>query len=218
MSEQQHDETLPGYRSVAFSLARVVVRQMARWRILVVALCALLAGLVALYMTSDLFRVPQDVRQARKAFDHARQGFSKDPLRWQIEWSRTERGIYGALTGGREHEISSILRQLDSRAFVALLVNRVGFEPERLLSLCCMPKVSGSSYVVVFSKPEPGICPIHIMLSLEAEVRISPEIVSITLKRLRRGSRELSPGVAWAYFGSELSTLQRLPVRISATS
>jgi hypothetical protein len=111
-----------------------------------------------------------------------------------------------------------LLRQLEPQAIVALLVHKVGFDVERLKTLCCMPKVSGSSFVVVFSKPEPAIWPLKVMLSLEVELKISSDFVALTLKRLRRGSHELSPGVAWAYFGSELSLLQRMPVRISATS
>ena len=66
------------------------------------------------------------------------------------------------------------------------------------------PKISGSSFVVLFSKQENSLWPLPVIVSLEVEVRFEQQGAMLIFRRLRRGMQELAPTHASMYFGSDL--------------
>ena len=182
-----------------------------RWKTLFLLLSTVFSFLIMWIATSDLFDVPRDVRKDRQVFSIARQQYVDNQQYWYSQYLQIEHALKQAVLENREQDIPILLQQITPQALIALLVNHSTIKIERLKSFAVIPKISGSSFVVAASKPEPNIWPFKVMLSLECQITISSEGTTIVVSRLRRGSQELAPALSWAYFGPELELIKSLP-------
>jgi len=206
-----HDEKKVSSSKGIPSTFSTVWSQVFRWKLLLILLGAIGVSFVIWGMTSDLFAIPQDVQQSRRVFAQAQRDFLKNPGYWRLQWAQVVQGIQDALRENKNVEIPQVVKKVTPQSFIAFLVYSLGVKEDRLRHFCCVPKISGSSFRIVASKAEQEIWPWHVILSLEAEVKISTDGVHIILHRLRKGSQELSPSLTWAYFGADLELLQRFP-------
>lgn len=184
---------------------------LARWKTFFLLLSTVLSTLILWVATSDLFDVPKDVRKDRQLYSIARQQYLENPDYWYSQYLQLEYSVKRAFQENREHDIPSIVQQITPQALIAFLVNHSNIKIEGLRSFAIIPKISGSSFVILASKPEPDIWPFKVMLSIEFQVNFSPEGTKVVVSRLRRGCQELSPALSWAYFGFELERLKSLP-------
>ncbi len=180
-----------------------------RWKTFFLLLSFVLSVLVLWIATADLFDVPRDVRKDRQMYAIARRQYLDNPHYWYSQYLQLEHALKRAVHENREHEVPTILQQITPQALIALLANHSKMNVEGLKSFAIIPKISGSSFVIDASKPEPDIWPFKVMLSIELQVSFSQEGASVLVSRLRRGSQELSPALSWAYFGAELENLKR---------
>jgi hypothetical protein len=184
---------------------------LSRWKTLFLLLSTVFSFLITWIATSDLFDVPRDVRKDRQVFSIARQQYLDNQQYWYSQYLQIEHTLKQAVLENREQDIPILLQQITPQTLIALLVNHSTIKIERLKSFAVIPKISGSSFVVVASKPEPNIWPFKVMLSIECQITISSEGTTIVVSRLRRGSQELAPALSWAYFGPELELIKNLP-------
>ncbi len=182
-----------------------------RWKTFFLLLSFVLSILILWVATSDLFDVPRDVRKDRQLYSIARQQYLNNPHYWYSQYLQLEHSLKRAVQENREQDIPTLLQEITPQALIAFLVNHSKIKVEELKSVAIIPKISGSSFVIMASKPEPDIWPFKVMLSIEFQVAFSPDNTSIIVSRLRRGSQELSPSLSWAYFGPELENLKTLP-------
>lgn len=182
-----------------------------RWKTFFLLLSTILSVLVLWVATSDLFDVPRDVRKDRQLFFIARKQYLDNPHYWYSQYLQLEHSLKQAVQENREQEIPTIIQQITPQSLIAFLVNHSKIKAEGLKSFAVLPKISGSYFVIMASKPEPDIWPFKVMLSIELQVSLSSDGMSVVVSRLRRGSQELSPTLSWAYFGPELEHLKQLP-------
>ena len=181
-----------------------------RWKTLFLLLCTVLAMLIVWISTSNLFDVPRDVRKDRQLYSIARRQYIDNPHYWYTQWQQFDLLLKKAIKQNREQEIPSILQQITPQVLIAFLVNQTNCKIEQLKTTAIIPKISGSSFIIAVSKPEPNIWPFKVMLSIEIKTSLDPEAPSLTVSRLRRGSQELHPGLSWAYFGPEFERLKTI--------
>jgi hypothetical protein len=205
--KEQFDEQEP----TQFSVPRVFPPSLLNWALLWISLIALVLSVGVWLYTCDIFEVPSDVLEGRKQFSKAYREFCERPSYWREEWLHLDRSIRKCIEESRDHDITSLLHRFSPQVIVAYTVNELGLTKSRLKSLAIVPKVSGSSLLFVLSKQEPDVWLLPVVLSLEIEVNISSNGVHFVLLRLRRGSRELTPSLAWAYFGADIELLKKTP-------
>ena len=182
-----------------------------RWKTFFLLLSTVLSFLILWVASSDLFDVPRDVRKDRQIYSIARQQYLDNPHYWYSQYLQLEHSLKQALQENREQDIPGIVQQITPQALIAYLVNHSNIKIERLKSFTIVPKISGSSFVIVASKPEADIWPFKVMLSIEFQVSFSVDGTTLLISRLRRGSQELAPALSWAYFGPELERLKAIP-------
>jgi hypothetical protein len=184
-----------------------------RWKIVLFVVGTLIAMGLVWISSSSLFDIPPDVRKDRTLYALARQQYVDDPHYWYCQWAQHEYTIRQMLKQGREQDIPTILMQITPQAFMAFLINHANARIEHLKNVATVPKVSGSSFTLAMSKPEPRSWPFMIMLSMELQVNFEPEGPALKVTRLRKGSQELPPSLAWLYFSIELERLKALSKR-----
>lgn len=185
---------------------------LARWKTFFLLLSTVLTLLILWMATSELFDIPRDVRKDRQIYSIARKQYLDNPHYWYSQYLQLDNAIRNAIKESREQDLPTILQQATPQTIIALLVNHIELKPERLKTFAIIPKISGSTFVLAASKPEPNIWPFKVMLSMELYITITSRGSSIVVTRLRRGSQELSPSLSWAYFGAELERLKELPL------
>jgi hypothetical protein len=184
-----------------------------RWKIVLFVVGTLIAMGLVWISSSSLFDIPPDVRKDRTLYALARQQYVDDPHYWYCQWAQHEYTIRRMLRQSREQDIPTILMQITPQAFMAFLINHANARIEHLKNVATVPKVSGSSFMLAMSKPEPKSWPFMIMLSMELRVNFEPEGPTLKVTRLRKGSQELPPSLAWLYFSIELERLKALSNR-----
>lgn len=216
-TEEEFDEKLHGERCnsastpTAHSTRTASCLSLIRWKTFFLLLSTVLSILILWVATSDLFDVPRDVRKDRQIYSIARQQYLDNPHYWYSQYLQLEHSLKRAIQDNREQDIPDILQEITPQSLIAFLVNHSKLKIEGLKSFAVIPKISGSSFVIMASKPESDIWPFKVMLSIEFQVTFSTDGTSIVVSRLRRGSQELSPGLSWAYFGPELEHLKTIP-------
>ncbi len=99
---------------------------------------------------------------------------------------------------------------MPSEVLLAFMVNSLGFMPDKLESFTILPRDNATTFSILISKYEARAWPLSILLSLQMDVRLKGDTFITNFTRLRRGSQDLSLGLAWAYFGSEIEKLKKL--------
>ena len=169
---------------------------------------AIFFGIVCHWMaTSELFETPPDVLAAREHFAHAKARYLANTPYWNAKLQHVIASLSDQPQDGKEAYLRR-LQDLSPEICVAFLHDHLKLDLEHLGSLVIFPK-QDSMPSLLLSKHENGVWPLQIMLSLEAEVKLQNGHFSILASRLRRGSKELTLGLAWAYFGPELERLRQ---------
>jgi len=158
---------------------------------------------------SHLICVPTDIRKERNEFFRARKEFSRNRAHWKEKSHTIELKIQQALSSHNIHELSPLSKEITPHILLAL-IEQEGIKPKKSKKLSITSKVSGSSFIVVLSKPDTTAWPFSSILSLEIELKLSPEQANIAFTRLRKGAQELNPGLIWAYFGSDIDLLKSI--------
>lgn len=158
------------------------------------------------FVTSELFEVPSDVTKTRISFAKAVDNYRTNASYWNAKLLHFKESMDQELTYG-EHAFLELIQETPGEIFVSFLLQHLNICLERLEEISAFPR-TGSSFSVVVSKPEGGIWPLRIMLSMEIEIKYTAEKFSLAISRLRRGSQDIALSLAWAYFGPELEALR----------
>ena len=184
-------------------------------------------GIVFQWMyTSQLFHVPRDVAKTRILFNKAKERYTQQAAYWDMKLVQCVAAVQNEDAGQSNHvpiphvsnhqaqnqqALFQNLQAFSPELWIAYLVNKAGFSLSRLDHLVIFPgEQGGDGNTIILSKYEPGIWPLKILLSLELAVKADFRAVSIDVLRIRRGGQDIALGMSWAYFGSELESLQRL--------
>ena len=124
------------------------------------------------------------------------------------KWSAQKEELC-AWMGKRERgeEASLDWDRIPLEVLLAYMVEKLDLTPSHLQDISLYPAGHPSKRRLILSKHEKGITPIPILLSLEVELSPKEEGLKPIFISLRRGSREVSPALAWIYFGPELQML-----------
>jgi hypothetical protein len=176
-----------------------------RWKKSAIIGFSIFCLVAAWFSHADLFSIPKDVKQSRELYFTARDELGKDPIYWRDQRYSLEKRLGKALFEKNGLEMTKAIQSITPHALIDFLSE----QETKSSSLAITPKFSGSSLVLVATKPERLFWPFSTMLSLEIEVRFTSEGILPTFIRLRRGSQEFSPTLAWSYFGPELEMLKK---------
>lgn len=157
-------------------------------------------------MSSELFDIPEEVQQTRLEFAKAKEKYILRAPYWDAKLRHFKDIALEELALG-EQAFLDLVQEAPGELFVSFLLRNLHLSLDRLEETTAFPR-QGSTFSVVVSKPEAGIWPLKIMLSIEIEIKYSAEKFSLAISRLRRGSQDIALNLAWAYFGPELETLR----------
>jgi len=173
-----------------------------RWKKSAVVSFIVITLIAGWFSHADLFSIPKDVRQSRNLYFSAKREIEQDPIYWREHRLFFEKRLERALLDKDNNEILQLIQSITPHTLTDVL-------SEETSSLTITPKLTTSSLVLVATKPERLFWPFSTMLSLEIELRFEQEGVSAHFIRLRRGSQEFSPTLAWSYFGPDLERLKK---------
>ncbi len=161
--------------------------------------------IAAWFSHADLFSIPKDIKQSRELYFSTRYELDKDPVYWRDQRYALEKRLGKALFEQNSSEVTGVIQSITPHALIDFLSE----QESGMSSITITPKLSGHTLVLVATKSERLFWPFSTMLSLEIEVRFTQNGISTTFTRLRRGSQEFSPTLAWSYFGPELDMLKK---------
>lgn len=162
------------------------------WKKTVIALAICMTIVIPWYFMTDLLSVPKDVQENQKNFEKTLNNYLQQQKLWKQK-KDTALQNNNLLHG-----------DIPLEAFFAYLEEDLGFN---LTNVTIFPNSNSS---IMITKRQRGLWPLSVVLSLEMGINIEKGQISVHFIRLRRGQREVSPGLAWAYFGPELGRLRRL--------
>lgn len=162
--------------------------------------------LIHWFSTSELFEVPEDVVKTRDEFVKAKESYNSNASYWDAKLRHFKEVMNQELQFG-EHAFLELIQETPGEIFVSFLLQHLNIPLDRLEQITAYPR-KGSTFSVVVSKPEGGIWPLKIMLSMEIEIKYTSEKFALAISRLRRGSQDIALSLAWAYFGPELESLR----------
>ena len=183
-----------------------------QWKAFISFLIVAFLLIFAWSSTSDLFEVPSDVIHSYKTYQDAKRHYFQNSVYWDSKREHFELLLRENLMASNEDHITLLLETVTPEILISFLVSKLRFSPERLNTISIMQKESAPNFTLIFSKPEQAIWPLRIIVSLETEISVAKDGVSLLFTRLRRGSEDMATGLAWAYFGSDLEVLKSLPV------
>lgn len=189
--------------STLFSSLRVPAFQ---WKSFFVFFLVCMAMLFHWFSTSDLFEIPPDVQKTRQDFVKAKQTYKANASYWDAKLTHFKESMNEELAFG-EQAFLELIQETPGEIFVSFLLQHLNVSIDRLEEIAAFPR-RGSTFSIVVSKPEGGIWPLNIMLSMEIEIKYTAEKFSLAIARLRRGSQDIALSLAWAYFGPELENLR----------
>ncbi|HXF29547.1 MAG TPA: hypothetical protein VN457_06820 [Chlamydiales bacterium] len=160
-------------------------------------------------VTAEIFKVPHDVTYARSESMAAFHRFVSNRNYWDGMQKELMSNLKHELQKKNTPEALSIVQELHPEMLISFLVSELRVSPERFELLSILPRKLPSSLHMTLSKFENGIWPLKVMLSLELDITVHAGRLKIGFSRMRRGSTDISLGLAWAYFGSELELLKK---------
>lgn len=164
------------------------------------------------YLSSELFKLPQDVMASRESYFHTKHRFEKSRSYWDIKAQQFTEQISKELTFHDLETILSVPKDASFELWLALCMEKfshVFYKDEGLAIFFRQGKIPGS---LILSKYDTEIWPMRILLSMELDVKVQRNLVIVSIKRLRRGAEDIAPGLCWAYFGKELETMRNLKI------
>jgi hypothetical protein len=160
-------------------------------------------------IASSAIEIPPDVIETRQQFVRAKENYFSNEVYWDAKLRHFIDFIQQELAQQDELSVLQRLQETPGEIFLSFLEKRMHLSLLRLKDTAVFPK-DGSTFSVVVSKYEGGIWPLKIMLSMEIEIKCTAQRFSLAISRLRRGSQDITLGLAWAYFGPELESLRSL--------
>jgi len=176
-----------------------------QWKASIVISTILISFIAGWFSHADLFSIPKDVKQSRDLYFATRQELDRDPIYWQEQRLSFEEKMKQASLESNSHEMAHLIQTIQPHTIIDILSQGTSQSG----TLAITPKRSGSSLVLIATKPERLFWPFSTMLSLEIELQPTTEGVSMRFTRLRRGSQEFSPTLARSYFGADLEMLKK---------
>ena len=165
--------------------------------------------------TSDLFEIPNEVATSKMLFYQAKEHYFANASYWDAKQQQFIQGISMLLKEGNPQHILRQLKETPGEILISLFFEKMS-SLEGLWDdqVTIFPKGPVSrenpAYSFIITKPEPGIWPLQIMLSLELDVKVQSQQLLLQISRCRRGSQDIALGLSWAYFGPELETIRLL--------
>lgn len=159
---------------------------------------------------NETLRIPSEVKESRKEFSIALSKFEKNRRYWLAKADQSHGVLADLILQKKYQEMIDSLNDISSETFVALLDKHNFLEPLKHSKGAVMPKGGTQTFPFIISKKEKDTWPLNIIVSLEAELKIYQGQMIIEFVRLRRGTKELSLDLSLAYFGPEVSILQKL--------
>jgi hypothetical protein len=175
------------------------------------AVAAFLTVLIAPWVfMSDLLQVPQDVEQAEHSFRDAVSQYEQNSEQWLERKNQVILAMRRHLANGDISKRELTLQDVPMEVFIAFLDDDVDLLKDRLHGVALYPTELSSAPRFLLTKREFGIGPLQITTSLELFVENRDGGTAVSTGRLRRGSREIEPELAWIYFSDELQALRQL--------
>ncbi len=159
--------------------------------------------------TSELFNIPSDIASSRKRFFQAKEGYFSNQIYWDAKQQHFVDYVKQELAHGDEQLLLQRLQETPGEILISFLLQKIYHDIHRIDQVTIFPR-EGAPCLLVITKPEPGIWPLNIMLSLELEVKIHAHRFSLSISRLRRGAQDVALNLSWAYFGPELKSIRQL--------
>jgi hypothetical protein len=184
-----------------------------QWKSFLLFLAAFCLVLCHWLTTSDLFEIPEDVSSSRTLYAKAKERYLANASYWNAKQQQLIQGLTGSLKEGITQPVLEQLQETPGEILISLFLQKMT-SLEGLgdghVTIFRKENVSkeNPSYSLVITKPEPGIWPLNIMLSLELDVKIQAQKLLLQISRCRRGSQDLALGLSWAYFGPELEAIR----------
>lgn len=158
------------------------------------------------FSTSELFEIPQDVQATREKFVQAKDSYLANSNYWDAKLNQCIQILNNELMLD-DHHFFQRIQEMPPEIFISFLLTKLGVTPTSLDRTAIYPR-NDSSFSIIASKQESGLWPLKIMLSMELEITHTLDKFSVAISRLRRGSQDITLGLAWAYFGAELQSLR----------
>lgn len=184
-------------------------------RKLTIAALALLLLFLPWLLMADLFVVPPDVKASRRSFDKVVKSYSQDRSLWH---EHKEQVLLSMEPKSLEEQIAREKLSFDEvplETVVAFFEDNLSFTKGQLDHVKFFPASDLHSATFLISKYQKGVWPMRIMLSLEVRLSFDDGRLQVLFQRLRRGKRDVSPKMAWIYFGPELEAFRKLESALS---
>jgi len=159
-------------------------------------------------MTADIFDMPSDVVRSRIESMTAHDRYTKNKGYWHTKEREFIERLNQEMGRKNSKEALELLQKIQPETLLAFLVTSLGVNEERLSDFTITPQKNQNGLRLVLSKFERGIWPLKVLLTMELEITVKKGRLSIAFARLRRGAKDVSRGLAWAYFGAELEPLR----------
>jgi hypothetical protein len=163
--------------------------------------------LIPCFLMLDLFQTPTSITQSRQGFVTVMSNYEKNQERWNHQKDQ----ILEVMNLHRlEEDIGKeklLFDAIPMEILMAFLVDDLEISA-KFSDLAIYPSKNLSDARLFLTKYESKIWPFQILLSLEVGFTIEEGKVVTQFHHLRRGKREVSPTLAWVYFGPELQALR----------
>lgn len=183
--------------------------QFSRRKILIATALVTLLTVPWLFMSS-LLSVPDDVAESRTLYEKVHARYVDE----QASWSKQKDQILAAVARKQKDDpIGSepaLFEGLPLEVALAYLYEDLGMGKNTFTNVAIYPNTDLSNPTFIVSKYQKGMWPLKILLSLEVRLRHDQGAWVVEYQRLRRGSRDISPALAWVYFLPELKLLSKL--------
>jgi len=179
-------------------------------RKLTIAAVALSLLFIPWLLMADLFVVPHDVKVSRRSFDKIVNSYNEDKSQWH---EHKEQVLLSMQPKKLEEQISREKLSFDEvplETVVAFFEDNLAFTEKYFNHVKFFPSKDLRSTTFLISKNQKGVWRLNIMLSLEVRLSFDDGKLQVLFQRLRRGKRDVSPKLAWIYFGPELEAFRKL--------
>ncbi len=209
LCQSEHCQDEPEIKPSRFSFLKLPLFQ---WKTFLAFVLISTIVFMQWYLSSELFKLPQDVMASRESYFHTKHRFEKTRSYWDIKARQFTDIISTELRYTDLEKILSTPKDTSFELWMALAMEKFCHVFERDESLAIFfrqGKIPGS---LILSKYDSEIWPMRILLSMEIDVKVQGNLVIVSVKRLRRGAEDIAPGLCWAYFGKELETLRNFKI------
>ncbi|MBB65468.1 MAG: hypothetical protein CMO81_10430 [Waddliaceae bacterium] len=161
---------------------------------------------------ADLLREPIDVKDLRKDFFSESLSTSLNNELW---WRRKQQILQTVYEHRKDYDIGKQgikFTDIPEEVALSILLDVLKITPDSKSGLAlALSQSSSGGLTLHLNKYQKGIWPLSILLSLEIKSHTNKNgYTDFEFSRLRRGTRDVSPNLAWDYFGEELQTLRSL--------